>query len=53
VNTHADAIVITTGPDREALTEDYLTLAIRGDVRARGERFTALVKLEGDATVLT
>ena len=51
--TMADAIVITTGPDREAMTEDYLTLPIRGEPRARGERFSARVSVEGDALVLS
>jgi threonylcarbamoyladenosine tRNA methylthiotransferase MtaB len=52
VGTSADAIVISSGPEREAMTEDYLSLPIRGDTRPRGDRFSASVRAEGDALVL-
>jgi len=44
----ADAIVITAAPEREAMTEDYLTLPMRGEPRARGTRCTARVYAEDD-----
>jgi threonylcarbamoyladenosine tRNA methylthiotransferase MtaB len=47
----ADAIVITAAPEREAMTQDYLTLPMRGEPRARGERFTATVR-GGDESVV-
>lgn len=48
----ADAIVIGAGPEREAMTEDSLTVPIRGVPRPRGERFSGLLRAEGDALVL-
>jgi threonylcarbamoyladenosine tRNA methylthiotransferase MtaB len=48
----ADAIVISAAPKREAMTEDYLTLELRGDRRARGERFEAALRADGDSLVL-
>jgi threonylcarbamoyladenosine tRNA methylthiotransferase MtaB len=44
----ADAIVISAGHHREVMTEDYLTLELRGPVRPRGDRFVAELRLEGD-----
>ena len=52
VGTYADAIVISSGAERQAVTEDYLTLALRGEPRARGDRFAAFARAEGDALVL-
>jgi threonylcarbamoyladenosine tRNA methylthiotransferase MtaB len=52
VGTSADAIVISSAPAREAMTEDYLSLPLRGDTRPRGDRFSARVRAEGDALVL-
>jgi threonylcarbamoyladenosine tRNA methylthiotransferase MtaB len=52
VGTRADAIVISSGPEREAMTEDYLSLPLRGAVRPRGDRFAARVDAEGDGLVL-
>jgi len=52
VGTRADAVVITAAPQREAMTEDYLTLPVRGEPRPRGDRFEAMVRAEGDAVVL-
>jgi threonylcarbamoyladenosine tRNA methylthiotransferase MtaB len=48
----ADAVVITTGTDPEAMTEDYLTLPMRGAKRPRGERFVAETRIEDGALVL-
>jgi threonylcarbamoyladenosine tRNA methylthiotransferase MtaB len=53
IGTRADAIVISSAPARDAMTEDYLSLPIRGDTRPRGDRFMARVEAEGDALVLT
>jgi len=36
----ADVVAITGAPDREGMTEDFLTVALQAP-RARGERFTA------------
>ncbi len=47
----ADAIVITAGPEREVMTEDYLTAGLAGPVRPRGSRFAATLRLEGDSLV--
>jgi threonylcarbamoyladenosine tRNA methylthiotransferase MtaB len=44
----ADAIVITSGSRCEAMTEDFLTLAITGGRRARGDRFAATVLPGGE-----
>lgn len=44
----ADLIVISSGADREAMTEDYLCVRVP-DGRPRGERFTATLRLDGDA----
>jgi threonylcarbamoyladenosine tRNA methylthiotransferase MtaB len=48
----ADAIVITSGTEPDAMTEDYLTLPVRGARRPRGERFSASIRIEDDALVL-
>jgi threonylcarbamoyladenosine tRNA methylthiotransferase MtaB len=48
----ADAIVITAAQDREAMTEDYLTVHLRGSLRPRGERFSGMLRAEGDDVVL-
>jgi threonylcarbamoyladenosine tRNA methylthiotransferase MtaB len=47
-----DAIVIAAAPEREAMTEDFLTLPLRGDPRPRGDRFAATLRAHGDALVL-
>ena len=47
----ADAIVITAGERREVMTEDYLTLTHAGPIRARGDRFKAALRLDGDSLV--
>lgn len=53
VGTRADAIVISAAPpERAAMTEDYLTVAVRGPGRARGERFSGVLRAEGDVLVL-
>lgn len=48
----ADAIVITSGPNAEAITGDYLTLPVLGMKRPRGERFVAEIRTEGEKQVL-
>ena len=53
VGTRADAVVISVAPEREAMTEDYLTLPMRGPARPRGERFEATLRAEGDSLVLS
>lgn len=50
--TWADAVVIGAAPAREAMTEDYLTVSLRGAIRSRGERFTAILAAEGGELVL-
>jgi len=51
--THADVIVISAAPDREGMTEDYLSVQLRGKPRPRGERFMGTLKAaEGDAAML-
>ena len=45
----ADAIVITAAGEREVMTQDYLTLPLRGAARPRGERFTGNLLAEGEA----
>ena len=47
----ADAIVITAAPRREVMTGDYLTLPFVGAPRARGDRFTASLRLDGGSLV--
>ena len=47
----ADLVVITGGADREAVTEDYLTVRVR-QPRARGERFRGVLELDGDSLVV-
>lgn len=46
----ADVIVIASGPGREALTEDYLTVPTLG-VRPRGTRFETRLDLQGNVLV--
>jgi len=50
--TTADAIVIGVGPDRDALTEDYLTVRLPTPL-PRGERFRGILRAEGDGEALT
>jgi len=45
-----DAIVITSGPDREALTEDYLTV-VASAPHPRGHRFETRLELRGTVLV--
>ncbi|HYC50020.1 MAG TPA: MiaB/RimO family radical SAM methylthiotransferase [Gemmatimonadaceae bacterium] len=47
----ADVIAVGSGPDREGMTEDYLTVRLVGDARPRGTRFVAILALENDALV--
>ncbi|MGH7678583.1 MAG: MiaB/RimO family radical SAM methylthiotransferase [Gemmatimonadaceae bacterium] len=47
----ADAIVITATPEREVMTEDYLTLELVRTLHPRGERFDAALCLERDSLV--
>ena len=51
VGTNADAVVISAAGEREAMTEDYLTLPLRGAARPRGDRFMATVRVEDDILV--
>ena len=44
----ADVVVTGAGAAREGMTEDYLTVALRGAPRPRGARFTAALALDGD-----
>jgi len=46
----ADLVVISAAPEREAMTEDYLTVRVAG-VRGRGERFRGVLQADGDALV--
>jgi threonylcarbamoyladenosine tRNA methylthiotransferase MtaB len=48
----ADAVVITAAPERDAMTQDYLTVKLAGEARARGDRFTGTLRADGDALVL-
>ena len=48
----ADAIVISSAPEAEAMTGDYLALPLRGPKRARGGRFDAEIRAEGESAVL-
>jgi len=49
--TTADLVVVRGGPEREALTEDYLTVRVDDPARARGERFSVVLTLkEGSLT---
>ena len=47
----ADVVVTAAAPEREGVTEDYLTVALRGDPRPRGARFNARLRLENDLLV--
>ena len=47
----ADIVVVSAGAEREGLTEDYLTVSLRGAPRPRGSRFQARLKLEGESLV--
>ena len=47
----ADAIVITGAPQREVMTEDYLTLPLVGADRPRGDRFAARLRLDDGSLV--
>jgi hypothetical protein len=44
----ADVVVISGGPDREGMTEDYLAVRVPAS-RTRGERFHATLTLQGDS----
>jgi threonylcarbamoyladenosine tRNA methylthiotransferase MtaB len=44
----ADVVVISGGPDREGLTEDYLTVRVSG-TDARGHRFRGILELDGES----
>ena len=46
--TVADLVVISGGADREAMSEDFLTVRVPAN-RPRGERFAATLRLDGDA----
>ena len=48
--TACDAIVITAGTQRQALTEDYLTVLVR-DALPRGHRFSARLLMENGSLV--
>ena len=47
----ADVVVVSAGPEREGLTEDYLTVRLVGEPLPRGTRFRALLSLEGESLV--
>ncbi len=47
----ADVIVISAAPGREGMTEDYLTVPLTGAPRARGDRFDAMLRLDGETLV--
>lgn len=48
--TMADAVVITSGPEREAMTEDFLTVRVAGP-HPRGHRFGARLSLKNGSLV--
>ena len=48
----ADVVVHAGPPDREGMTEDYLTVHIPG-ARSRGERFATTLALEGGSLLVT
>jgi len=45
----ADAVVVAAGERSEAMTEDFLTLPVLGERRARGDRFRARVSPSGES----
>ena len=47
----ADVVVTSGAPDRQGVTEDYLTVAVRGEGRPRGARFTGQLALENDLLI--
>lgn len=47
----ADIVVTGAAPHREGVTEDYLTVTLRGDPKARGTRFTGRLSLENEMLV--
>jgi threonylcarbamoyladenosine tRNA methylthiotransferase MtaB len=47
----ADVVVTAAAPRREGITEDYLTVAIQGQLRPRGARFRGRLELENDQLV--
>jgi threonylcarbamoyladenosine tRNA methylthiotransferase MtaB len=47
-----DVVVTASAPAREGITEDYLTVAIRGEARPRGARFSGRLALENEALVV-
>ena len=51
-NTIDNPFAWSSAPEREAMTEDYLSLSVRGDARPRGDRFVGRVEAERDALVL-
>jgi threonylcarbamoyladenosine tRNA methylthiotransferase MtaB len=48
----ADVVVTGSAPAREGLTEDYLTVAVRGDTRPRGARFSGRLELDDELLVV-
>ena len=48
----ADVVVTAAAPRREGITEDYLTVAIGGDPRPRGARFSGRLALENEELVV-
>lgn len=48
----ADVVVTAATPRREGITEDYLTVAIRGVPRPRGARFSGRLELEDELLVV-
>lgn len=47
----ADIVVTAAAPRREGITEDYLTVALRGEARPRGARYSGRLALENEALV--
>lgn len=48
----ADVVIVSATPEREAMTEDFLTVRVPAR-RARGERFTAALAWAGDSLTAT
>jgi threonylcarbamoyladenosine tRNA methylthiotransferase MtaB len=47
----ADIVVTAGAPERQGVTEDYLTVVLRGSLQPRGARFTGRLALENDVLV--
>ena len=47
----ADIVVTAAVPERQGITEDYLTVPLHGGVHPRGARFTGRLALENDVLV--